>query len=139
MKLAAMFKDILSALVAKPATEPYPNPTPDEPARLRGKLYWTAEGCTGCQLCVKDCPAQALDLFVLDQKSKQFVMRYNVSRCTFCGQCVEDCRFHCLRLAPEEWSLAADSRAPFVLYYGDKDYVRRILAGEPEQETELSK
>ncbi len=125
MKLATMLEDVLGSLVHKPVTETAPSPAPE---RLRGKLHWTPDGCTGCALCVKDCPANALELIRLDEKGKQFVMRYSVDRCTFCGQCVENCRFDCLTMAGQDWSLAAPTRDGFTIYYGDAEDVQRVLA-----------
>jgi len=128
MKLVSMLQDIIQALFTKPATAPYPNPQPDAPEQLRGKLVWSPDGCTGCQLCVKDCPADAIEVLVLDKKNKQFVVRYDAGQCTFCGQCVQACRFGCLTMSGEKWSLAADSQAPFTIYYGDEADVEHVLA-----------
>jgi formate hydrogenlyase subunit 6/NADH:ubiquinone oxidoreductase subunit I len=136
MKMTTMLHDLVQSLVTKPATQPYPNPEPDEPQRLRGKLHWNPEPCTGCQLCVKDCPADALKLFTIDKKAKQFVMLYDVGRCTFCAQCVENCRFDALSMSNEEWSLANDSKEPFTIFYGDKTHVEQVLAGNVTSDTE---
>jgi len=125
MKLATMLEDALRSLVLKPITEQTPKTTPE---RLRGQLHWTPEGCTGCALCVKDCPANALELIRLDDKAKRFVMRYSVDRCTFCGQCVENCRFNCLTMSNEEWSLAAPTRDNFTTFYGDIADVQQVVA-----------
>lgn len=133
MKLGTLFKDALHALFSRAATEPYPNPQPNETERLRGRLMWAPEGCTGCNLCVKDCPANAIDLFVLDKKAKQFVMRYDVGRCTFCGQCMQSCRFECWHAANNDWSLAGTTIDGFTYYYGEEDDVERVLA-EPVEE-----
>jgi len=129
MKLTSMLKDILFGLIHKPATLPYPNLQAVNPERLRGKLHWTPEGCTGCQLCVKDCPANALELFTIDKDSKQFVLHYDMSRCIYCSQCVLNCRFNCLTLSSDEWSLAAIDDTSFTKYYGDESNVQKLLAG----------
>ena len=125
MNLATMLQDALRSLIHKPITERTPSAAPP---RLRGKLHWSPEGCTGCALCVKDCPADALELIRLDDKNKRFVIRYAVDRCTFCGQCVENCRFNCLTMSDEAWSLAAPTREGFTTYYGDAADVQRVLA-----------
>jgi NAD(P)H-quinone oxidoreductase subunit I len=139
MKITTMFRDLLQSLFSKPATEPYPNPEPDEPERLRGKLHWNPEQCTGCQLCVKDCPADALKLFTIDKKNKQFVMLYDVGKCTFCAQCVENCRFNCLEMSNEEWALAQDSKAPFSIFYGTETNVEQVMAGNLADDPDQSK
>jgi formate hydrogenlyase subunit 6/NADH:ubiquinone oxidoreductase subunit I len=138
VNISTMLHDLFQSLLSKPATEPFPNPEPNEPERLRGKLHWDPERCTGCQLCIKDCPADALKLFTIDKKAKEFVMRYDVGRCTFCAQCVENCRFDCISMSNTEWALASESKAPFIIYYGDEAHVEQVLAGkftgEPEPE-----
>lgn len=129
MKFAGMFQDVMQSLVRKPATETTPRPAP---IRLRGRLRWAADGCTGCALCVKDCPADAIELIRMGDKSKRFVMRYHVDRCTFCGQCVENCRFDCIHMSDEAWSLAASTRQNYTVYYGDDADVRRALGESSE-------
>ena len=124
MKIATMLNDTLRSLVRHPVTEQIPSAPP---CQLRGRLQWTAQGCTGCALCAKDCPADALELIRLEDK--HFVIRYNVDRCTFCGQCVENCRFDCLTMAGEDWSLAAATRAGFTTYFGEDADVERVVAG----------
>lgn len=127
MKLPTMLFDIIRSFFSKPATAHYPSPESTEPVRLRGKLTWNPESCTGCALCVKDCPADAIELITLDKENKRFVMHYDVGRCTFCGQCVQSCRFNCLDLSNTEWSMPALSKTPFSIYYGDEADVAEVL------------
>jgi formate hydrogenlyase subunit 6/NADH:ubiquinone oxidoreductase subunit I len=77
-------------------------------------------------LCVKDCPAQALELITLDKKAKRFVMRYHVDRCTFCAQCVESCRFNCIGLKNDQWELASNDRGDFTIMYGRPEDVENV-------------
>ena len=127
MNIATMLKDILGALFAKAATRPYPNPAPDQPEYLRGKLQYDPTNCTGCQLCVKDCPAAAIELIEMDKQNKRFVMRYDLGRCTFCAQCVQDCRFDCLHMASDEWSFATENKAELITYMGDEADIQTAL------------
>lgn len=136
MKLTTMFRDLAKSLVSEPATKPFPNPEPDEAERLRGKLHWHPENCTGCQLCVKDCPSNALKLFVIDKATKQFVMRYDVGQCIFCAQCVENCRFNCLEMAQDEWALSESSKDNFTIYYGDEENVKSVMVGTVNSDSE---
>jgi formate hydrogenlyase subunit 6/NADH:ubiquinone oxidoreductase subunit I len=78
---------------------------------------------------MKECPATAPELITLDKKEKRLVMRYHLDRCTYCAQCVQNCRFNCLDMAPEEWELAATTRKPFTIYYGNEADVSRVLDG----------
>jgi formate hydrogenlyase subunit 6/NADH:ubiquinone oxidoreductase subunit I len=127
MKMVTMLLDVLRSLGQRPFTRQYPFEKQPTPERLRGQLHYDPTNCTGCCLCTKECPANALELITLDQKAKQFVMRYHVDRCTFCAQCVQNCRFSCLSMSPEEWELAATTKEPFTIHYGDEADVATVL------------
>ena len=129
VKLGALLKDVLRSLFERPATERYPSERRRPPARLRGALHWNPEKCTGCGLCVKDCPANAIEVITINKANKRFVMRYHADRCTFCAQCVQNCRFKCLAMTPDEWELAALKKEPFTVCYGDKTDVDSFLGG----------
>ncbi len=126
--IGAMLGQIMQSLVSRPVTESYPFVHYPNPDRLRGKLYWDPQKCSGCQLCVKDCPSDALELIVIDKVNKRFVLKYHTDRCTFCAQCVENCRFKCIGLSNEEWELASLTQEPFVVYYGRTEDVQALLA-----------
>ena len=134
MAFGSMIGDILKSLFRKPVTEKYPFAPSPAPALFRGKLIWDPEKCTGCQLCVKDCPANAIEILMVDKVNKKFVMRYNVDRCTFCAQCVINCRFNCIQMSEDQWELASTTREPFEVYYGKEEDVKTLLerAARPE-------
>ncbi|MHB8089704.1 MAG: 4Fe-4S binding protein, partial [Anaerolineaceae bacterium] len=122
MTIGSMFGDIFKSFFKKPITEQYPFVRLEAPKNLRGKLVWNPEKCSGCQLCIKDCPSNAIELLVVDKVNKKFVMRYNIDRCTFCAQCVQSCRFGCIEMSDEMWELASIKKEPFEVYYGkDED------------------
>ncbi|MGD8455930.1 MAG: 4Fe-4S binding protein [Anaerolineales bacterium] len=128
MKIATMFHDVSVSFFKKPSTEKYPFERRDVPERLRGMLSWSPENCIGCGLCVKDCPASAIEVTVLDKKAKRFVVSYHLDRCIFCGQCAFICRQGCLDLVAGKWELAALGRDPFVVHFGESEDVRCLLA-----------
>jgi formate hydrogenlyase subunit 6/NADH:ubiquinone oxidoreductase subunit I len=132
MRIGAMLRDVLRSFWRRPITEQYPFERRPTPTRLRGRLHYDPEKCTGCCLCSKECPAQAIELITIDKKAKQFVLRYHADRCIYCAQCVQNCRFGCLEMAPAEWELAATTKEPFTLYYGDEGDIERVLAGGGE-------
>ena len=117
MKVSTLLGNMLHSLFIRPATHRYPQVRTVVSDRLRGRLVWTSIGCTGCSLCVKDCPAYALQLIDVDRASKRFKMRYHVDRCTFCGQCVQSCRFNCIELVHDQWELAVVNREAFTIEY----------------------
>lgn len=138
MKLGAMRGDVLSALFRAPVTERYPFERHAAPEQLRGMLRWDGENCTGCGLCAKDCPAQAIEMIVLDRKAKRFVMHYQVDRCTFCAQCVASCRQDCLSMDDETWELAALGRSGFEITYGKPEDIAEALADPAPAEADIS-
>jgi formate hydrogenlyase subunit 6/NADH:ubiquinone oxidoreductase subunit I len=133
MKFATMLKDVLGSLVKPPFTEKYPFEKKPAPERLRGKLVWNPEKCTGCCLCNKDCPSAAIELITLDKKARRFVMRYHADRCTYCAQCVQNCRFECIGMSHDQWELAALDKQPFEVYYGRDEDIQTLLAKLAEQ------
>lgn len=137
MTIGSMFSDILKSFFKKPFTEKYPFVKKDAPENLRGKLVWNPEKCSGCMLCIKDCPSDAIELLTVDKVNKKFVMRYNMDKCTFCAQCVLNCRFNCIEMSEEQWELASTRKEPFEVYYGREEDIQFILEkaaqGEPEQ------
>lgn len=128
MRFATMLQDVLRSFAQRPVTEKYPFEKTPAPDRLRGKLVWNPEKCSGCCLCSKDCPSDAIELITLDKKAKRFVMRYHEDRCTYCAQCVQNCRFECLGMSDTDWELAALTTVPFDVYYGKEDDVNAVLA-----------
>lgn len=134
MKIGTMLKDVVTSLFWKPATEKYPFERREAPEHFRGRLVWHSENCTGCGLCSMDCPANAIEMIVLDKKAKRFVMRYHVDRCMFCGQCVFSCRQNSLSMDSQLWELAGRDREGFVLYFGKDEDIREALEREAEAE-----
>jgi len=131
-----MLRDIIESLFKRPATEKYPFVRRAAPESLRGKLEWDPEKCTGCGLCAKDCPSNAVEVIVIDRAKKQFVVRYHMDRCTFCAQCVQNCRFKCMGMSSEQWELAALGKEPFTVVYGNdenlKVFEEKFLNPQPQ-------
>ncbi len=130
-----MLGDTLRSLFKRPITQQYPFVKLAAPEQLRGKLTFENKGCTGCGLCVKDCPANALELIVNDKKGKRFVFRYHEDRCTYCGQCVQSCRFSCLNMSGEAWELASVDKKPFTIYFGTETDVQPSLENSAQPDS----
>jgi formate hydrogenlyase subunit 6/NADH:ubiquinone oxidoreductase subunit I len=127
MKIRTILGDVLRGLFHRPATRLYPIVRAETSDRLRGRLRWTPDKCTGCALCVKDCPAAALELIDVDRANKLFRMRYHVDRCTFCAQCVQSCRFKCIELCRDDWELAALTRDAYTIDYREKEAANAVV------------
>ncbi len=82
---------LLDALIRKPETVAYPHGPLSMPENYRGVIVMAdPDQCSGCGLCVRDCPAQAL---VLEKTSRnEFRLSYYPARCAYCGQCEDNCR-----------------------------------------------
>ncbi|MBI5668579.1 MAG: 4Fe-4S binding protein [Chloroflexi bacterium] len=131
MRIGSMLVDTLRSFFQKPVTRLYPFERNASPERLRGKLHWNPDNCTGCCLCAKDCPSDAIEVITIDKKAKKFVMRYHADRCTYCAQCVQNCRFSCISMASGEWELASTSTEPFTVYYGNEADLEPLLGKAP--------
>jgi formate hydrogenlyase subunit 6/NADH:ubiquinone oxidoreductase subunit I len=83
--------ELLKHLLKKRATVLYPFEKVDLPPAYRGLWTFDMDKCTGCGLCSRDCPSEAI---VLKDTEKTKAGRYPtcyVSRCMFCGQCADVC------------------------------------------------
>lgn len=127
MRIGTMVTDTVRSLFKRPATEVYPFEKREVPERTRGLLVWSPESCTGCGLCVKDCPCNALELIVVDKKAKRFVMRWREDACIYCGQCMQVCRFDAIQMSQDEWELATTGRAGFTKTYGKEDDIKQAM------------
>jgi len=127
MKIGTMLRDVFESFFKKPITQIYPVEKVDTSDRFRGKLIYDPKSCTGCCLCTKDCPSNAIELVTLDRAAKRFVLKYHVDRCVFCGQCVTNCKFKCMSMSNEEWELAALKKEEFEVFYGKDEDVATFL------------
>jgi formate hydrogenlyase subunit 6/NADH:ubiquinone oxidoreductase subunit I len=129
--IGTMLSDVLGSLFRRPATESYPLEHTDVPSQLRGLLHLKMESCTGCGLCAMDCPANAIQVTMLDRKAKRFVVDYYIDRCAFCGQCMQSCRHGSISMSSAEWELAKLDRDHFLVHFGDPHDIEQVVAGTP--------
>lgn len=126
MKIGTMFKDIVDSFFKKSATQLYPFEKIAPPQRYRGALSYNPSVCTGCSLCVKDCPSNAIELVILDRAAKQYVLKYHMDRCVYCGQCVVNCKFKCIGMSNQDWEHATLEKN-FMVYYGKDQDIAKYL------------
>ncbi len=103
-----MTGEVLRHVARKPATHQYPFVPVVMPPGYRGKLVFHGEKCVGCNLCQKDCPANAI--FINKVADKRFECVYYMDRCIYCGQCADSCNKDSIEMTPA-FELAALSRA----------------------------
>lgn len=82
------------------------NPPVEINERFRGKLAYDRTTCIGCRLCIKVCPANAIE-FLPEEKKVQI----HNDRCCFCAQCTEICPVKCLKMSPDFLISSYDRKA----------------------------
>jgi len=136
MTIGTMFTDIFQSFFTKYDTQLYPVERITPPERYRGALSYNSSTCTGCSLCVKDCPSNAIELVIMDRAAKKYVMKYHLDRCVYCGQCMVNCKPKCLAMPNEDWEHAALDK-DFMVYYGKEKDIAKYLenSAQPAAET----
>lgn len=99
IKIGKMLQLVLHSLVRKPATTNYPYEKAVMPEKFRAKLKFYPERCIGCRLCMRDCPANAIQINKVGEKRFEAVIR--LDRCVYCAQCVDSCPKKALEITPE--------------------------------------
>ena len=128
MKFGTMLKDVVESFFKKNVTQLYPIEQTPTPERFRGNLQYNPAACTGCCLCVKDCPSKAIELVTLDRAAKRFVLKYHMDRCVYCGQCAINCRFKCMGMSNLDWEHASLNKKEFTVYYGKDEDIEQLMA-----------
>ncbi|WP_346865885.1 4Fe-4S dicluster domain-containing protein [Methanocalculus sp. MSAO_Arc2] len=121
-----MIREILTQVFKIPATNPFPSrhlpssvteflkkvaigeaaihPPVVTPPHFRGKIVYDRDGCIGCNLCLKVCPAHAIEQI---KETKR--VRIYVAQCIFCSQCTDICPKGVLSMS-SEFLLATEDR-----------------------------
>lgn len=114
--MVATLSKIIEQLFTKKATNVFPGKyVPDSiidflakgdihapvtvPDKFRGTLAYDYENCIGCMMCVKICPAKAIEAYSViakEKKTKRVV--FFLGRCTSCQECVNICPVHVISM-----------------------------------------
>ena len=94
--LVQLLPELVRTFLSPRVTVQYPVGPPIIHESYRGKVSVRPDRCIGCGLCVRDCPASALELE--REEWQGFRLIYHGDRCTLCGQCEASCRQGALEL-----------------------------------------
>ena len=131
--LVYLLPQLWRTLFTRPITVRYPFAPLELPPYFRGRVVIDIDRCRGCGLCVRDCPAFALELEresdapsppVLSSSTSltvnsvegskdrdKFRLIHYPDRCAYCGQCQDVCRYEAIWLTSEYMPAAADRDA----------------------------
>ena len=81
-------KEAFYNLFKKRATQKYPAAPANIAEGFRGKQILDLKNCISCSLCARECPANAIEMVVVDGKKRPLI---HLDRCIFCYQCADTC------------------------------------------------
>jgi len=123
LKLGAMLPEVMKHLFKKVATVPYPFRKLTVPPGFRGNPVMDPNLCIGCQMCVRDCPSEALEIKKESERTdeqgkviKRFSMTFYLDRCSHCAQCQEICPKKAIVLNDQFEEAAFDRGALKIIY-----------------------
>jgi formate hydrogenlyase subunit 6/NADH:ubiquinone oxidoreductase subunit I len=96
------------------------------PEGFRGRIAYDRKACIGCKMCIKVCPANAIES--LDEEKK---VQFHMDRCCFCAQCTEICPVSCIWMTHEFAFSSYDRKKQIVKDSGKKPAAKKAK-GAPE-------
>lgn len=133
-QIGALVPELIRNLFTKPVTRMYPFDPVAVPSGYRGVPKFIYDKCVGCQLCVKDCTAEALEIVQVVEApapapaegetapkvAKRYRMVLYLDRCIHCARCAEVCARNAIQL-DEEFEIANFTREALKEVEGPKD------------------
>ena len=114
-----MILSVLGSLFKKPATIAYPYQKFSMPAHFRGQPKFASEKCTGCRLCIRDCPSQAITITKVGDR--KFEASIDLGKCVYCAQCEETCPRKVITISTD-----------FELAQTDRGMLKVVFHAQPE-------
>ncbi|MCX7641597.1 MAG: 4Fe-4S binding protein [Elusimicrobiales bacterium] len=122
-----LLPEALRQLRKKPATVKYPFEKANLYPGFRGRIIFDTSKCIGCKMCIRVCPAKAIEIIQIGEEvktledgkqiiTKKFECIMNLDRCIYCAQCVESCPKKALT-ATQDFELAQLDRKKLKLNY----------------------
>jgi NADH-quinone oxidoreductase subunit I len=111
-RAAVLVPELFRNLFHRPATRAYPFVKVEVPVGFRGTPRFTPDLCTGCKVCMRDCPSDAIHIEVesipstepavegkpAPRPTRKMSMTLYLDRCVHCGRCAEVCPRNALAL-----------------------------------------
>ncbi|MGE5581289.1 MAG: 4Fe-4S dicluster domain-containing protein [Bacillota bacterium] len=104
-----IFPEVFASLGKPPATVKYPFEKAVVPEDFRGRIAFNSQNCIGCKMCMRDCPAKAINIEKVGE-DKVFKANFSLDHCIYCAQCVDSCPRKALSITPQ-FELAQYERA----------------------------
>lgn len=130
-KPARVFSEVITHLFKKPATCGYPFEKAHIYPNFRGRIDFESAKCIGCQMCVRVCPAKAIEIPLSKEQppapapvegqpaapaKKKFDCIMKLDHCVFCAQCVETCPKKAL-IMTQDFELSSVDKAKLRRHY----------------------
>ena len=132
MKMPArVFSEVFAHLFKKPITSGYPFEKAHIFPNFRGRIDFDSPKCIGCQMCVKVCPAKAIEIPLSKEQppapvavegqpaaaaKRKFDCIMKLDHCVYCAQCVETCPKKAL-IMTQDYELASVNRKDLRRHY----------------------
>lgn len=115
-KLGKMLFEALSSIFKKPATSEYPKKRRPVHDSFAGMISFEQIKCIGCNMCVRNCPANAIKISKI--ADKVFSCELSLANCIFCSQCVFSCPKKALHTT-DNFELAQIDKSKLTVYLED--------------------
>ena len=136
--ISPIFRRAASHIFTKPATTKYPFVKPTLPKDTRGKVVYEIKSCnvidigttpslsldvksitgSNCRVCVRDCPAKAIEIVEVEGGKKR--PQIDLNKCVFCYQCVESCPRKAIT-SSELYELATTDKGSLIMKPNSKE------------------